>query len=148
LSVGIGWLCSGCPGSLQDPERFFIDATTPPCVMDDGGCDTPVSAAAVETDIFKPKCATPGCHVGASVPFAGNLDLSKSDALDALAGRTSSTATCNGQALVVPGNAMGSLIYNKLMAMPRCGSQMPLGSMLQPEEMREVEDWIQTLGAQ
>ena len=57
------------------------------------------------------------------------------------------TADC-GLTLVVPGNANGSFLYQKLLASPSCGSQMPPGSKKwSATAIQMMADWINA-GAQ
>jgi hypothetical protein len=44
---------------------------------------------------------------------------------------------------VKPGDPDNSLLYDKVANMtPKCGTHMPPGSMLKPEQLQQIRDWI------
>ena len=116
MAVGaIGAFLLGCPGKLDRPERFFIDA---------GDCSD------VEATIFKPTCGSVGCHE--NPPGSSNLDLVS----PGVAARLRGTSTCQAQPLT-------TYLLEKVKASPSCGSRMPLGDdPLGPNEMKCLEDYI------
>ncbi len=92
---------TGCPGALDRPERFYMDA---------GTCSD------VETTIFVPSCGGVGCHENPGA--AGNLDLVG----PGVAARIkASTSTCMAK-------PMTSYLLEKLKPSPGCGARMPLGA--------------------
>ena len=87
------------------------------------------------------------CHASVS---GGNLVMqtkagSYTALVNAAAGGNTGTPTCMASGLmrVVPGNPDTSLLVNKLeQTMPPCGSRMPPGGMLKPEQIKQVRDWV------
>lgn len=106
-------LLAGCPGTLDDKERFVVDAGSDS--NDTSGCGD------VPSRIFVPSCGTNGCH-GATAPQQG-LDLVSPGLDTRLVGVQAKT--CSG-ILADPQNPAGSLLYTKLLAQPSCGARMPL----------------------
>jgi hypothetical protein len=111
LVVGLALLLfSGCPGSLEDPERFLTGG---------GGDGGGGATCNVEADILTPKCATAGCHDATTA--AQGLNLATAGVLGRL--RTS-TATCTSAS----GQRMGAFLMNKVGSTPSCGGPMPVGA--------------------
>jgi hypothetical protein len=126
-----------------------------------GSAGTPLSFALdVYSDLGLCTTCLP-CHAppNGNGYATGKLDLSTSDNAyvsllgDAGAGAPAAGASCGGKnpALirVVPGNAVGSLLYNKLNAKTTagakvpCGSAMPLtGNALSVSSLGVIEQWI------
>ena len=125
LSLGAALLAlSGCPGSLEDPERFLTGTDAGPT------CN-------VEADILAPKCATAGCHDATTI--AQNLDLSGSGVRARLRAQT---ATCTSAA----GQPMGAFLLVKVKPSPTCGGPMPLGAAaLTAAEIKCLEDYVASL---
>lgn len=117
-------ILSGCPGTLDDPARFT-------------GCpDVP--------ELFVSKCATSGCHTGATP--AAKLDLKSAGVESRLAGQPATF--CVGGLLANPADPSTSVLYKKLTDSPPCGSSMPLGSgALNDLEMECILGWIGALPA-
>ena len=114
---------SGCPGSLDRPERFVMDAGV------DGGCPD------VEQALLIPSCGGVSCHENPGA--ANNLDLV---AAGVAARIKASTSTCQGKPMV-------SFLLDKVKATPACGAQMPLGSdPLTPFEVQCLESYLAKLG--
>jgi hypothetical protein len=115
----------GCPGELENPERFI-----------DGGF--PQTCPDITTELFVKSCAGSICHEGAN-PAAG-LDLiapNVESRLVNIAGRD-----CPGL-LVDPVLPEASLLYEKLLPLPACGSPMPVGKpALNGFELECVREWI------
>jgi hypothetical protein len=116
---------AGCPGTLENPERFKTDG---------GACPD------VPTVTFANKCATDGCHV--TPVLAGNLDLAAAGLEARVAGVQGS---CNTDLLADPANPQDSLLYTKLDSAPPCGSKMPLVGTLEESEKQCILEWIGTL---
>ena len=114
---------TGCPGRLEDPERFGGDSVT--CTLD------------VEKTLLPQSCGGGGCH-GASKP-AGNLDLESQGVGGRLVGVASA---CGGKPLVSAG---GSYFLEKLEADPECGGQMPVGGELSAYERSCLQQYVQGL---
>ncbi|MFO0590052.1 MAG: hypothetical protein U0441_21100 [Polyangiaceae bacterium] len=97
----------------------------------------------IEQTIFTPSCALSNCHIGGT-NAAGSLDLS-GDTAAALIGVAS--ATCQGETLVVPGDAKGSLLYQKVAGTQKCGGTMPLIGKLPGNQIDCIAAWIAGLTA-
>lgn len=104
-----------------------------------------VELSDLQAQIFTPRCATSGCHVGGGAPF--NLDLS-----DGLTwGNTYNvpSAELPGFDRIEPGDAANSYLYMKVSGDPRInGDPMPfIGPPLSAQELLLLERWIED-GAQ
>ncbi len=134
----LGLCLAACPGRLDRPERFLVDA---------GAADAGSTDAGLEEDapsLLRRRCATAGCHP-ADRPQA-RLDLESPGLATRLRTATSSTSVCRDERLLVPGDPAASLLYDKLGAMPRCGARMPITpGPLEPAEIARVEAWIRAL---
>jgi hypothetical protein len=139
LALGTFFL-AGCPGTLDDKERFLVDAGNSgnaagggsgddAAVPDDAGSDASAAGAGpdlgpcgdVVTRIFVPSCGGTGCHgpTGAQQ----DLDLVSPGVAERVVGVTGTGCISN---LADPENPEASLIYQKLSPTPPCGSPMPL----------------------
>lgn len=116
---------TGCPGELQDPDRFL------------GGTDGGGPTCGVETDLFVAKCGTAGCHDN-TVNAAQGLDLVSPGVANRL--RTG-LATCGS----VAGQPLGSWLVTKVKPTPGCGGQMPPGLPLDAQEIRCLELYVAAL---
>jgi len=119
-------LSTGCPGRLEDPERFEGDAVEGPCTVD-----------LVERTLLPTSCGGGGCH-GASQP-AGNLDLQSPGVGRRLVNVKSA---CQDKLLVGPS---GSYFLEKLDARPACGTQMPISGPLKASDIRCLEQYVKGL---
>lgn len=108
FSLGVLALASGCPGTLDDKERFLSDGGV-------GGCGD------VPARLFVPACGGTGCH-GSKSPQQG-LDLESPGVAARVVGQRATT--CVG-ILADPKQASQSLLYTKLLDAPGCGARMPL----------------------
>jgi hypothetical protein len=140
-AIVFAFAVSGCPGSLDDPDRFF------PC----GGEGEPVCTTSTSTvppldEVFRPRCGLVGCHGGA-LPQS-DLDLASIGIETRLVGRTSSTSACIGRTYVVAGAPEQSLIWQKITQNPPpCGtSVMPPTAPLSASEQDLVRAWIEGAG--
>ncbi|MBF5044437.1 hypothetical protein FGE12_18705 [Aggregicoccus sp. 17bor-14] len=115
---------AGCPGRLEDPERFGGDAVGT-CTLD------------VEKTLLPTSCGGGGCH-GASKP-AANLDLESQGVGRRLVGVPSA---CGGKPLVSAGT---SYFLEKLEPDPECGAQMPVGAELSAYERGCLAQYVQGL---
>ncbi len=124
--VCIGMVCaaSGCAGDGGD-------------VAGGGTLD---SFAAIQANLFTPKCALAGCHDSATA--SGGLTLS--DAATSRAGLLGIASTCAGKLLVAAGDTGASYLLDKLgVGDEPCGSPMPLGGPpLSQEETDALAAWI------
>jgi len=166
--VTLAALLTACPGTIDDPARFFADA---PLVVDAGeAVDVPVPAveddvpaaavtdaattgvdaaspcaAYVEGTLLPRTCATVYCH-GAAEPAAG-LDLASPDLARRLVG-VRATTNCRGVLLIDRARPQASLMLVKLGASPGCGSRMPLGqTALSAAEISCMRVWVAGLAA-
>ena len=114
-----GWMLCGCPGNLDRPERFFMDA---------GVCPD------VEQTIFIPTCGGSGCHENPGA--ANNLDLVS----PGVAGRLATgLSTCQGKPL-------RTFMLTKLSGPPGCGAQMPLGAdPLSADQLMCITEYLAAL---
>ena len=98
----------------------------------------------LQSSIFSPKCAVPGCHT-APAPEQG-MDLTEGHTYAFTIGVDSNELS--GFKRVVPGDAADSYLYMKLAGDPRIvGERMPFGGMLTAAEIECVKQWIDA-GAQ
>ena len=125
--LGAAILFLGCPGELENPERFL-----------DGGI--PQSCPDIPNELFVKRCAGSICHEGAN-PAAG-LDLISPNVESRLV--DVQARDCKGL-LVDPVLPEASLMYEKLLPLPACGSPMPIGkAALSSFELECVREWIAT----
>jgi mono/diheme cytochrome c family protein len=104
--------------------------------------------SSIQANIFTPKCAVSGCHVGTGAPLG--LDFStRGTSFTNLVGVASQQVPALGR--VTSGNPDSSYIVIKLEGSPRMASgteRMPRGgTALSTEEIAAVRQWIQN-GAQ
>ena len=113
---------SGCPGTLTEEEKKMFQGG--------GSCpDIP--------SLLTSKCGMAGCH-----PQGGTtVDLASPGVESRLVGKAA-TAACGGSVLANPADPAGSLLYKKLNDSPPCGSKMPLGSSLSPNDIDCIKTWI------
>ncbi len=126
------FLLWGCPGELENPERFTNASTgTSGCIN-------------IETELFPQRCADTNCHN--ATDQLGDLDLVSPGVVNRLVGVDSTAAMCNGMALVRPGDPENSVLYNKLTEDFCAGTRMPItGDKLDDDELACVADWINAL---
>lgn len=124
----------GCPGSIDNPERFTIDGGSVP-----EGC----SLSDIHADLIVPSCAsTAGCHVesnsGGGLNLANNFD----SLIDADA-----SSTCSGETLIDSADPSNSLVYLKVIDPPPCGLIMPFteGDGLNEDEAACVLQWVEQI---
>jgi hypothetical protein len=122
---------AGCPGELEDPQRFQGAGLV--------ACDDRIH------ELFTKTCSTAGCHTGEQ-PAQG-LDLASPGVEERLVGVTPTGAGCSG-VLVDTANPTQSLLYLKLTDLPPCGVPMPFGGKrLGPRDLECVRSWIASLAA-
>lgn len=95
----------------------------------------------VQAQVFSPRCALSGCHIGGMAPFG--LDLSSGNA----GGNTVGVQAAEVPALmrVDPYDPDGSYLYLKISGDPSIlGDPMPAdGSSLTPSDIDLVRTWIE-----
>lgn len=117
---------AGCPGSLQDPERFDTDGAACPDVGQ---------------TVVQQVCAAGQCHSAAVKQ--GGLDSASPDVASRLVG----VSAMGGPGLLVdPTNPQDSVLYQKLTASPPYGARMPFGETpLDPTTIACMLGWIDGL---
>ncbi len=104
--------------------------------------------SSIQTNIFTPKCAIPGCHTGGNP--TGQLSLQTGQSYNTLVGAGGTGVTSSGygpRLRVQPGNANNSVLYLKVSG-NTLGGQMPQGMQaLSAAEMSAIQTWINN-GAQ
>ncbi len=121
----LGLMVLGCPGALEDPERFLPVDAGGPCTVED-----------VEPIIFGNTCGGAGCHQafdGGSAA-SNNLDLIAPGIKARIKGQTSSCSN-------IP---MAAYLLEKISKTQTCaGSRMPLGkSALSKNQIGCIEAWV------
>lgn len=113
-----------------------------------GGASDPVSGPApgptllaVQAQIFTPRCAQSGCHVGAGAPFGLDLGSASSSSANLIG---VSSAERPGVARIAPGDPANSYLYWKVTDNPNIGGDpMPLsGVPLNGGELDLIASWI------
>ncbi len=121
---------AGCPGTLDDKERFLVGGGG-----QGGGCGD------VPSQLIAARCATSGCHDAESP--AANLDLT-ADA--ALAERLVGVEGQCGGLLVDRDDPGASLMFTKCLPTNACASRMPLtGEPLTADEEACLLAWVSSL---
>lgn len=126
-ALALAAFVAGCPGSLDDKERFLTD-----------GGGTPTCDDAMP--IFKASCAGSGCH-NATDKYS-DLDLET----PGVVGRYNGVASKGGAThkLIDPADPSKSAIYTKTKAPPPFGAQMPIGgAKLTAAQQECILNWIE-----
>lgn len=127
VAIGLGVLACACSGGSSG------SVVSPPARN--------VRLLDVQTQVFGPRCAHPGCHAGSGAPFG--LDLSSVQTSGAnLVGVPSAEAPSLNR--IEPWNAADSYLYRKITADPRIqGDPMPLqGGPLGAADLDLIATWI------
>ncbi len=97
----------------------------------------PVTLARLSAEIFTPKCATSGCHAGASQAAGLSLEADQvAEIIDAVSQQAESAK------LIDPGHPDDSYLIRKVKG-TGAGQQMPIGlPPLSDEEIQLIVDWI------
>ncbi len=108
--------------------------------MDDPGGIQP-TLPSIQTNVFTPICAVPGCHVGASAQQGLMLDSVQNSFLD-LVGVSSNEIPSLMR--VDPGNPDNSYLVQKIEGAPSIvGAQMPLNQPpLSTDQIDAIRQWI------
>ncbi|HEX2674669.1 MAG TPA: hypothetical protein VHM25_27525 [Polyangiaceae bacterium] len=158
-SFGLAAFCLvACPGTLDDKERFLVDAgsagKTGTAGNGAGGGATSEAGSDAGADpdagpnlgpcgdvvqrIFVPSCGGTGCH--GATGAQQDLDLVSPGVAARVVGV--SGIGCSAT-LADPANPEASLIYQKLSPTPPCGSPMPLARpALSDDDVACVLAWI------
>jgi hypothetical protein len=144
-------LLAGCPGKLSNKQEFLAYAAAHPntggdaATLGEAGAD-PGTAGSTSTDpcgdvvarIFVPTCGGTGCH--SATASQQGLDLVSPDVASRVVGV--SAKVC-GSTIADPQNPQASLMYQKLLPLPKCGAQMPLARPpLSNSDVACVLSWI------
>ena len=99
--------------------------------------------SSIQTNIFTPKCAIPGCHVnGGGAPMSLQANASFNNLVN-----VNSTTSNPAGVRVTPNNAANSILYLRVSGNTR-GPQMPTtGQKLSGDELSAIQTWINN-GAQ
>ena len=148
-------LLTGCPGTLAHPEHFLLavaGASSGGNGAGGGGAALPGAGSGAEagagpdtgpcgdvvTRIFIPSCGGTGCH--GAVGAQQDLDLVSPGVADRVVGVQGTGCVST---LADPTSPEASLLYQKLLPTPPCGSPMPLARpALSDEDMACVLAWI------
>jgi hypothetical protein len=118
-------------GAMATPDPGMPTPSTPTYA--------PTFKAVYNEVLLAQGCTQLSCHTGTGINIS---DMATAHA--SLLAATAIGPLCNGgQKLVVPGMPDQSLLVQKLRANPPCGTQMPPGSTLMPEEIDQIAKWIQ-----
>lgn len=135
-----GAILIGCPGSLEDPERF---AGAGGSVTGNGAPPKNLSDCPdVPSAILAASCTNPGCHN--SQDRMQGLDLQAPDVGTRLHGKSAS----EGAGLLVdPDVPARSVLYTKVTSRPPFGARMPLTGPLDDDQVACVLAWITSIDA-
>jgi hypothetical protein len=124
-SILVCLLLSGCPGTIDDPDRFAPV------------CRTPIDVEAV----FARSCGSSDCHD--DLDPEGDLDLLSPGVATRLVSQPASA--CASRLRIDPLNLDASLLLQKLSHDdPGCGSRMPLeADPLPPDTIECIRDWAE-----
>jgi hypothetical protein len=113
------------------------------------GASDPVSGPAagaatllvVQSQVFTPRCALSGCHVGTTAPFGLDLGSVSSSSANLIG---VSSGEMPGLMRIAPGDAANSYLYWKLSGNPNIGGDpMPLsGGPLSNSDLSLIASWI------
>lgn len=136
-------VCTGCPGTLDNPERFISDAgdaLAPPLPTVDAAPATPNCDTAIPT-MFTTDCATAGCHAGATASNGLDLTLAASDIRTKL--RNKAAVGDPTVLLIDPTHPDKSALYTKTGDPPPFGGPMPPTFELDAPTRACLLTWIQ-----
>ena len=146
LAVAQALYLAGCGAGASAPA--YLAPADSASTVDGNAAGAPATFTAVYTEVLGPTCRT--CHQPGGIGSFQDFS-SQAVAYGALVGVKASGPSCgsSGQTRVVPGNASGSLLYQKVSeSSPPCGAMMPLGGPpLTSAQVTLIEDWIKS-GAQ
>ena len=135
LAMGVSILLFGCPGTLDDPERFATPFKAPADAATDGAT---AACPDVPQAVFAANCTQALCHNPTDI--AGQLDLASPAVGSRLRGRN---AWGGSGVLVDPVAPEQSVIYLKLTPTPPFGARMPNIIGLDPSVVACVGAWVE-----
>jgi hypothetical protein len=141
------------------PASSSGSRNNPPQTAGDGGAEPPAGGSTSIADagssssgtvcdgfaVLKGSCgASSFCH-GAGSMVSAFADTPSAAA--SFVGERAEGDECAGETspLFDPEDPAGSLVITKLGADPPCGSPMPLGGSLEPDDIACVQEWIESL---
>jgi hypothetical protein len=146
---------AGCPGTLEDPERFLGDGglSAQGQQTGDGGLAGEGGAADdgggggncpdITQTVFAKTCAAAGCHN--TMDRSQGLDLQSPNLPSRLIGVM---ATEGPGLLIDPSNPSNSVLYKKVTASPPFGARMPSGgAALDDATVACILAWIAQVSA-
>lgn len=130
LLLGTAALATACGGG--DPGGDVIGQGQPAAV----------TALDVQSQVFTPRCALSGCHIGQEAPMdldLGSVASSRANTIDVPSQQVSTLMR------VAPGNAADSYLFRKVTHDPTIlGDGMPAsGPPLTASEIGLIESWIE-----
>jgi hypothetical protein len=161
-------LSFGCAGELRDPGRFAFLYDNDGGVADSGsagandagasgkggsggsggggGMDAsmttpPAAPPMCVTALFKMKCGSIGCHASGGT----QVDLVSANVATRLVGKPSSSQLLCKNKTLVSATGGASLLIDKIMDPPPCGSLMPITGSLTDTERSCLTDWVSSL---
>ena len=117
-----------------------LDQNGQPLSTGGGGVPLAPTLASIQVNVFSVNCALAGCHGGATVQQGLSLDPGFS------AGNLIDVASPQNATLirVIPGNADGSFLIQKIEGTQTVGVRMPEGGPYLPQATIDViRQWIQ-----
>jgi len=92
--------------------------------------------------LLKAKCALAGCHTG---PGVEQTEFAAPNVEERLIGKPVATGVCKDKVLITT-DGTPSLLVQKLMDSPPCGTKMPLGGTLPASDIACFSDWANAVG--
>ena len=134
MSGRLAWIVALLLAAASCAGDGVVDMGTPPPLN-----DAP-TLSSLQTSIFSPRCALPGCHTSPSPQQGMDLSAGKTYAYTVGVDVTELA----GFKRVAPGNAADSYVYMKIAGDPRiAGARMPAdGTTLTAAEIQAVGAWI------
>jgi hypothetical protein len=153
LCLALAAGCGSDPGATDDDiAEAAVDAGSGSAHGGDAGHGSDAGPAATFSEIYamlfpaETNARCNFCHsMRASDTSNGKLSMGsdKAAAYAALVGKTSTSSMCMGKPLVVAKQPDMSLLVQKVLETPPCGSRMPVGGMqLSDTQVAMIRSWI------
>lgn len=141
LSLILGCLAAGCPGSLENPD-CFPEQFAPRCSLEDFDIE----------EYFVESCGTSTCHGSEHEDTPDNaVDLESAGLFDRLSGQIASSPACNalGIPIIDTGLWRNSFLIRKLTNdHGQCGDRMPFDGILPEPQLQCIGRWLVQGGGQ
>lgn len=141
LSLVLGCLVAGCPGSLENPD-CFPEQSAPRCSLEDFEIEA----------YFTESCGTRACHGSDHEDTPENMvDLETAGLFDRLSGQLASSPACNeaGIPIIDTSSWQNSFLIRKLRGTQGgCGERMPFDGMLPEPQLQCIGRWLVQGGGQ